>query len=328
MKIDLMRALEVFVAIAESGSITAAARALHITQSAISQQLKLLEQEMGVTLADRHKRPLRLTPAGNVLRDHASLMLLHADQARAEVRQLGASPLPHLRIAMFDTLAKTLASEIVTAVVQRKLPIKTVSILRGMSAHHARELPLREVDVVITSNPLYEVEGMERYELIHEQFVLILPKGAVPPQCSLREIASRLPLIRYSGRTEVGRLIEQHLLRQRLDIPHTYSFDAAEDLFSMIDMGQGWAVTAPTHIAHAIHRDMSIELRALPQPSLSRSIMLVARIGELGDLPHKIANFCRGALRKEYLARLVALMPTLANHFTVVEDPEQSEPHQ
>jgi DNA-binding transcriptional LysR family regulator len=196
VKIDLMRALEVFVAVAERGSITAAARTMRVTQSAISQELKLLEKEMGGKLVDRNKRPLRLTPAGSILRARASLILLHAEQARAEVRQVGASPLPHLRIAMFDILAKTLASAIVSAVVQQRLPIKTVSIFRGMSAHHARELSMREVHVVITSNPLYEAEGMERHELISERFVLILPKGAVPPQCSLRDISSRLSLIR------------------------------------------------------------------------------------------------------------------------------------
>ena len=62
-KIDLLRALEVFLAAADSGSMTTAARHLKITQSAISQQLKLLETEMRVTLMDRNTRPLRLTPA-------------------------------------------------------------------------------------------------------------------------------------------------------------------------------------------------------------------------------------------------------------------------
>jgi hypothetical protein len=82
-----------------------------------------------------------------------------------------------------------------------------------MAAHHARELPRRDVDIAITSNPLSGVEGMERYELLHERFILILPKGAVPRTASLREIATQLPMIR-------GRMIENHLRRQRLDIPH------------------------------------------------------------------------------------------------------------
>jgi DNA-binding transcriptional LysR family regulator len=315
-----MRALEVFIAVAERGSITAAAATMRITQSAISQQIKMLEKEMGGKLVDRNKRPLRLTPAGDILRTHASAILLQAEKARAEIREVDASPLPHMRIAMFDTLAKTLAPAIVGAVVNGKLPIKTVSIFRGMSADHAREVSMREVDAVITSNALYEAEGIERHELISERFVLIVPKGAVPPQCSLRDISSQLPLIRYSSRTEVGRLIEQHLRRQRLEIPHTFSFDAAEDLFSMIHMGQGWAVTAPTHIAYAVRQGMSIEVRRLPRPALSRSIMLVARVGELGNLPREIANFCRDVLRKDYLPQLEELMPSLTNNFVVVDE--------
>src|SRR4051812_17242077 len=107
-KIDLLRAFEVFLAVADSGSMTGAARKLKVTQSAISQQLKLLEADMRVILMDRATRPLRLTPAGMALRNHGADILLRADHARAEIRQVAAGPLPHLRIAMFGTLAKTL----------------------------------------------------------------------------------------------------------------------------------------------------------------------------------------------------------------------------
>ncbi len=251
-KIDLLRALEVFIAAADAGSMTKAARQLKITQSAISQQLKLLESEMGVTLIDRDGRPLRLTTAGHLLRHHAAEILLHADEVRAEVRQITSRPLPHLRIAMFGTLARTLAPALVKAVVQKTLPIETVSILRGMAVQHARDLPRREVDIVISSNALMDVDGMERHELIHERFLLIVPKGELSRQNSLRDMAARLPMIRYSARTEIGRLVEQHLRRLRLDIPHGHTFDSPEDLFAMIGMGQGWAITAPTHVMHAV----------------------------------------------------------------------------
>ena len=276
-KIDLLRALQVFMAAADSGSMTIAARQLKITQSAISQQLKLLENEMRVTLMDRNTRPLRLTPAGQALRQHAAEILLHADQVRAEVRQIAAGPLPHLRIAMFGTLARTLAPALVEAVVRKKLPVNTVSILRGMAVQHARDLPRREVDMVITSNALFDIDGMERHELIHERFVLIVPKGELPRHATLRDIAAKLPMVRYSARTEAGRLIEQHLRRLRLDIPHGHTFDAPEDLFAMIGMGQGWAITAPTHVA----------------------------------------------LRKEYLPRVQGVMPALADHLAIVDEPDQ-----
>lgn len=324
-KIDLLRALEVFLAAADSGSMTTAANHLKITQSAISQQLKLLEGEMRVTLMDRNTRPLRLTPAGQALRQHAADILLHADQVRAEVRQIASGPLPHLRIAMFGTLARTLAPALVEAVVQQTLPIKTVSILRGMAVQHAQDLPRREVDIVITSNALVDVDGMERHELIHERFVMIVPRGEFPRQASLRDIAARLPMIRYSARTEAGRLIEQHLRRLRLDIPFGHTFDAPEDLFAMIGMGQGWAITPPTHVVHAAPPELPVELRALPKPGLGRNILLVARKNELGHLPEEISILCRSVLRKEYLPRVLSLMPALADHLTIVDEPDQMD---
>ena len=322
-KIDLLRALEVFLAAADSGSMTTAARQLKITQSAISQQLKLLETEMRVTLMDRNMRPLRLTPAGQALRQRAADVLLHADQVRAEVRQIASGPLPHLRIAMFGTLARTLSPALVKAVVRGKLPIKTVSILRGMAVQHARDLPRRDVDVIITSNPLSDVDGMERHEIIHERFMLILPKGVVPRQSSLRDMAERLPMIRYSARTEAGRLIEQHLRRLRLDIPHGHTFDAPEDLYAMIGMGQGWAITPPTHVVHAAPAGANVELRALPKPGLARNIVLVARKNELGDLPRQIGALCRQVLRKKYLPLLQQLIPALADHVAIVGESDE-----
>jgi DNA-binding transcriptional LysR family regulator len=328
-KIDLLRAFEVFIAAADAGSMTTAARALKITQSAISQQLKLLEREMRVKLMDRDTRPLRLTAAGHALRRRASEILLHADQLRSDVRQITSQPLPNLRIAMFGTLARTLAPALVKAVVQKELPIETISILRGMSMQHARDLPRREVDIVISSNALIDVDGLERHDLIHERFILIVPKGELTRQTSLRDMAARLPMIRYSARTEIGRLVEQHLRRLRLDIPHGHAFDAPEDLFAMIGMGQGWAITAPTHVVHAVSPGLSVDLRILPKPGFGRNIVLVARRGELGDLPKQVLALCRRILLKEYVPRVRALMPALADHLEIVDEPDHIEtsPH-
>jgi DNA-binding transcriptional LysR family regulator len=326
-KIDLLRALEVFIAAADTGSMTTAARQLKITQSAISQQLKLLESEMRVTLVDRDTRPLRLTAAGHALRHRASELLARADRLRSDVRQITAQPLPNLRIAMFGTLARTLAPALVKAVVQKQLPIETISILRGMAVQHARDLPRREVDIVISSNALVDIDGLERHDLIHERFLVIAPKGELSRQDSLREMAARLPMIRYSARTEIGRMVEQHLRRLRLDIPQGHTFDAPEDLFAMIGMGQGWAITAPTHIVHAVPPGLPVDLRALPKPGFGRNIVLVARRGELGDLPQQIVTLCRRVLQNEYVPRMRALMPALADHLEIADEPDRLDNH-
>ncbi len=98
---------------------------LKVTQSAISQQLKLLEAEMGVTLMDR-EHPSAAPHAGRSERcGHTPPSMFSSTPTRRAPRcgRSPSRPLPHLRIAMFGTLATTLAPALVKAIVQRKLPI-------------------------------------------------------------------------------------------------------------------------------------------------------------------------------------------------------------
>jgi hypothetical protein len=91
----------------------------------------------------------------------------------------------------------------------------------------------------------------------------------------------------------------------------------------MIATGRCWSITSPTHVVHAVKPVLAVELRSLPKPGLGRDIFLMARKGELGDLHEKIVMLCRRMLQKEYLPRLRALMPSLTDHFTVVDESDQ-----
>jgi DNA-binding transcriptional LysR family regulator len=82
--------LRTFLAVAESGSFSAAAKRLSYTQSGISQQIATLEADLGTPLLTR--RPVGLTPAGERLRRHAALILLRLEAARADVTRALAPP--------------------------------------------------------------------------------------------------------------------------------------------------------------------------------------------------------------------------------------------
>ena len=127
---DLLKSLEIFLVVAEVGNMTAAAGRLHITQSAISQQIKMLEQDFGGPLFYRDVRPLRLTPAGATLKNRAGALLLEARQLRSEVRQAAFGNLPHLRIAILSTFARHLVPAILRAVQSKDLAATNVTISR------------------------------------------------------------------------------------------------------------------------------------------------------------------------------------------------------
>ncbi|GJM70046.1 hypothetical protein HMSSN036_22620 [Paenibacillus macerans] len=83
-----IRQLKYFVAIAEEGKITAAARRLHMAQPPLSKQLKGMEDELGVLLVERHKRKVSLTPEGEVFYKNAKQLLASFSELVTEMQEM------------------------------------------------------------------------------------------------------------------------------------------------------------------------------------------------------------------------------------------------
>ena len=99
IKMDLKR-LEYFMAISEEGSISAAAKKLHISQPPLSHQLRLLEEELGVKLVERGARHVTLTDAGVILYRRAGNILEMADAAARELGEYGERMRGTLRLGI------------------------------------------------------------------------------------------------------------------------------------------------------------------------------------------------------------------------------------
>lgn len=96
---DDLKRMSVFAAVVEQGSMTKAARRLGLSTSAVSQQIRLLEQAGGVTLLHRTTRKLTLTDTGARYAEHCAAMVRAADQARELLAQAHDAPQGELRIA-------------------------------------------------------------------------------------------------------------------------------------------------------------------------------------------------------------------------------------
>ncbi|WP_019926010.1 LysR family transcriptional regulator [Nocardia sp. BMG111209] len=93
-----LRLLESFLAVAEELHFGRAAARLHLAQPSLSQQLQRLERNLGARLVDRTSHQVRLTAAGEALRDHARVLLAQAEEARAAVRAAAAGYAGTLRV--------------------------------------------------------------------------------------------------------------------------------------------------------------------------------------------------------------------------------------
>src|SRR5512139_2553962 len=85
-----LRQLRYFVAVAETGNISRAAKGIFLTQPALSRQIKALEEEIGQCLLERQAHSIRLTPVGQALLREARELLRHADQMLQRVRAAGS----------------------------------------------------------------------------------------------------------------------------------------------------------------------------------------------------------------------------------------------
>ena len=117
--------LRTFRVLEDQGTVTAAAQALNLSPSAVSQQLRQLSRQAGATLLEPDGRRLRLTPAGRVLLGHADVLCAQWEAARAELAQQGATSRRTLRIAGFATSIGPLLAPVAENLQRADRPTRT-----------------------------------------------------------------------------------------------------------------------------------------------------------------------------------------------------------
>ena len=145
-----LRTLRYFLAIVDHGSVTAAAREVHIAQPAVSRQIQALEAELGVELFLRGGRRLRLGPAGRRLLPIVRDLVARADSARATMTALAQGIQVHLTVAAHPT---TIADVIAPFIASRREPFVTPTFVVASADAAYDALARAEVDLAISTNP-------------------------------------------------------------------------------------------------------------------------------------------------------------------------------
>ncbi|WP_344631944.1 LysR family transcriptional regulator [Streptomyces glaucosporus] len=175
--IDLRR-LRVLRAVAHYGTVTAAARALHFTPSAASQQIRQLGRELGVDLLEPHGRRVRLTPAARTLLEHADAIEARWEQAESELCAQDGEPAGLLRVCGFPVAVSTLLAPTAAALRDRH-PRLTVRITET-EPHGSFDLLFeREADLaIVEAVPGAPPPGDARFDqrpLLDDPFDLVVP---------------------------------------------------------------------------------------------------------------------------------------------------------
>ena len=274
--------IEVFLAVAEEGAISGAARRLGVSPSAVSQQVAGLEQAVGAQLLDRATRPVRLTPAGAMFRRHAQTILNAEAEARAELALADLSGLTTLRLGMIEDFDAEVTPALLTAL-SRDLKGCRFLLETGASHRLLDQLEARALDMVVAADLASDSadEGWrEVHPVLAEPFVAVTPKG-----CDIGD----LPLIQYTARHLMGRQIAGHLARQNLRPAHRFELDSYNAILAMVAGGNGWTILTPLALHNAARFGAGISVQPLPFAPLERTLSLSAREGVLHEMPAQVA---------------------------------------
>ncbi|MBK5009836.1 LysR family transcriptional regulator [Pseudomonas sp. S60] len=302
-----MHAVQVFIAVAEEGSMSGAANRMGISQSGVSQMVRQLEDELGVVLVDRTTRPLALTPFGLALRHRGALLSEELMNLKAQVLDAGRGVKPDLRLGLVDSFASTCGSLLTRHLLNQ---VSQLSVRTGLSPQQGESLLRRDLDLIVTSDPLMDANGVIRYRLLTERYFVITPKSAGRQLNSLddvRAMANVLPVVRFNRNSQVGLQIDRHLRGLNVRVPNRLELDNADALTAMVAEGIGWAVTSPMCFLQAMPWVDNVTAHLAPELSLERSLYLVARRNEYGAFFADACESARAVILDSFLPRLKAL---------------------
>ncbi len=309
--------IEVFAAIAEEASISAAARRLGASPSAVSQQLTNLEQALGTALLYRNERPMSLTPSGVLFLRRAQTVLNEAARARAELAQQDSSVLMRLRLGMIEDFDGGVTPQLLRDMAE-DLGNCQFLLETGPSHRLIDKLESRALDVIVAADMGAEADWMEVHPILEEPFLAAVPQGAVSDDTDVVEALRKMPLILYTERHHMGRLIAAHLARQNLTLNHRFELDSYHAIMALVAAGVGWTILTPLGFMHAHRfRDQTCAL-PLPTAPLKRSISLTARSGVLQSIPSGMAHRLRGLVAELVVGPSVYRMPWLADSLMVL----------
>lgn len=304
--------IEVFMAAADERSISAAARRLAASPSAVSQQLTNLEGAVGATLLQRNARPIRLTPAGEIMHRRAQAILNEAAQARAELAMSHLSTLTRFRLGMIEDLEADVTPQLLTHMAGE---LKGCQFLLETGASHYLydQLDARALDIIVSAQLGEIADWTEVHPVLRERFVAVAPRGAVRPERDILRQLKRLPLIQYTQRHYMGRLISAHLAREGLNLPYRFELDSYHSILALVGQGTGWSILTPLALMRARRFADQIDVMELPLAPLTRTIAVTARKGILQDMPATLAARLKPVLQDTIAAPAIAAHPFLAD---------------
>jgi LysR family nitrogen assimilation transcriptional regulator len=285
-----LRHLRYFVKIVDAGSFSRAAGLVHIAQPALSQQIAELEDELGVSLLQRHARGVRPTPAGETLYQEATAILKRIEHLPGLVRSSGGEPEGTVELGMSSTLASTLGGPFVHDCRER-LPKVMMKFRSADSETLRREVAACVIHLAVVFEDEL-VAGYLRTPLFRQRLYYVASSQATArtSPISMKQIA-RLPLVLPGHQNILRGLIDRRFAEQGLTPIIASEADQLSSVVALVRQGLGATLLPVGVLQESINHGLAQPLAIEPPLFLTASVIWS------GDAaPSRAADAVRAAL--------------------------------
>lgn len=246
-----LQQLTTFCTVLSEGSMTAAAEKLFLTQPAVSQQIRNLEEEMGVELLVRGVRQVKPTLQGQILYDYAKRILHLTQQAETAIQTVSQEITGHLRIGTLNSLGLYMLSPIVGLFLKHNSKLR-IRLHYGSGEKIISEMRNNNLDFVILPELKkeygIEFQDFEKRFLFKDEMWLVGSgrDTSLPTTLEYKNIMSK-PVVAFTELYPGFRqLQEKKIAENKIDYQPAFETDNVGTLKRVIESGLGWGFL-PSH---------------------------------------------------------------------------------
>jgi DNA-binding transcriptional LysR family regulator len=287
--------LVVFRAVAEQLSFRKAAEELYLSQPAVSLQIKVLEEEIGVQLFDRTGAHITLTPAGKVLLDYAEQVSALLARAEHDIAALSGDHAGELALGASTTIAQYVLPRLLGEFC-REHPQVHPTLISGNTEHIVAAVEQQKIALGLIEGPARS-RHVKTEPFLEDELVLIASTAhewAERPSIAYREIAS-VPLLMRERGSGSRRVIEMELERKAVkksSLQVVMELDSTEAIKSAVEAGLGVGFVSRWAIAKDLRLGTSFKIVEIEGLRIKRDFLIAHETGpELSDLASEFRRF-------------------------------------
>lgn len=312
-----IQALEIFETLSRTLSLQKTARVMELSISSVSHHLNKLEQELGVRLVDRSRRPMILTPAGHNFGRRIDEGLRQIRLAQSETAIGGLYQARELRIGVIEDFESNIVPDLAIKLAQH-LPRLKLTLRTEPSHSAARLIEDRQLDLALAAASQDADRRLVTHDILQDPFVMVTPKSRSFSAETYLSDTSGVPFLRYNARHQIGMQVEAHLKRNALALANRHEFDSNQSILALIANNQGWTITTPVVLLRSRRFLDEVSVSPLPIAAFSRTVSLFADPEHNDETANVIATLVRRLAQTHTLEPAFKRYPWLINTLRVI----------